>query len=60
MKLHIEADYLLTLELDNSRILLDEEVAQEMRFKEDKASGSFGIEIDRNKKIHMEHCDIDG
>lgn len=58
--LHIEAEYLLTLELDNSRILLDEEVAKEMRFKEDKASGSFGIKIDRNKKIHMEHCDIDG
>ncbi|WP_428411367.1 hypothetical protein [Legionella sp.] len=58
--LSIEADYLLKLELDNSRIVLDDEVAKEKRFKERKASGSFGIKIDQNKKIHMEHCDIDG
>ena len=56
--LNIEADYLLKLDLDNSRITYVDEFGNDVRFETRKASGSVGFTIDRNKKINIEHCDI--
>ncbi|USQ15540.1 hypothetical protein J2N86_16070 (plasmid) [Legionella lytica] len=58
--LSIEADYLLKLDVDNSRITFENELAKGERFKARETFGSFGVTVDRNKKINMEHCDIAG
>lgn len=58
--LSIEADYLLKLDVDNSRITFENELSKGERFKARETFGSFGVTVDRNKKIDMVHCDIAG
>lgn len=54
-----DADYKLKLKLDFENFVFeDKELSKDQRFNDREMSGSFGVTIDRNKKISFLHSDM--